>query len=83
MRVPAIIYADEALIRDMDDKVGEQAMNVATLPGIVDGILRDARRPLGLRLPDRRRGGFRPGPWRRRLGGRGRLRHLVRRAHAC
>jgi tRNA-splicing ligase RtcB (3'-phosphate/5'-hydroxy nucleic acid ligase) len=35
MRVPAIIYADEALIRDMDDKVGEQAINVATLPGIV------------------------------------------------
>jgi tRNA-splicing ligase RtcB len=35
MRVPAIIYADEALIRDMDDKVGEQATNVATLPGIV------------------------------------------------
>lgn len=35
MRVPAIIYADEALIRDMDDKVGEQASNVATLRGIV------------------------------------------------
>ena len=35
MRVPAIIYADEDLIRDMDDKVGEQAINVATLPGIV------------------------------------------------
>jgi tRNA-splicing ligase RtcB len=35
MRVPAIIYADEGLIRDMDDKVAEQAMNVATLPGIV------------------------------------------------
>jgi tRNA-splicing ligase RtcB len=35
MRVPAIIYADEGLIRDMDDKVGEQAVNVATLPGIV------------------------------------------------
>jgi tRNA-splicing ligase RtcB len=35
MRVPAIIYADEALIADMDDKVGEQAVNVATLPGIV------------------------------------------------
>jgi tRNA-splicing ligase RtcB len=35
MRVPAIIYADEALIRDMDDKVCEQASNVATLPGIV------------------------------------------------
>jgi len=35
MRVPAIIYADEALIRGMDDKVYEQAANVATLPGIV------------------------------------------------
>ena len=35
MRVPAIIYADETLIRDMDDKVGEQAANVASLPGIV------------------------------------------------
>ncbi len=35
MRVPAIIYADEDLIRDMDDKVYEQATNVATLPGIV------------------------------------------------
>src|SRR5512141_186531 len=35
MRVPAIIYADESLIRDMDDKVYEQAANVATLPGIV------------------------------------------------
>ena len=35
MRVPAIIYADENLIRDMDDKVYIQAANVATLPGIV------------------------------------------------
>ena len=35
MRVPAIIYADEALSRAMDDKVDEQAVNVATLPGIV------------------------------------------------
>ena len=35
MRVPAIIYADEKLIRDMDDKVYEQAVNVAMLPGIV------------------------------------------------
>ena len=33
--VPAIIYADESLIRDMDDKVGEQAANVASLPGVV------------------------------------------------
>ncbi|OOG23638.1 RNA-splicing ligase RtcB [Thioalkalivibrio denitrificans] len=35
MRVPAIIYASEALISEMDDKVAEQACNVATLPGIV------------------------------------------------
>ena len=35
MRVPAIIYADEQLIRDMDDQVYIQAANVATLPGIV------------------------------------------------
>ncbi|TVP84620.1 MAG: RtcB family protein [Thioalkalivibrio sp.] len=35
MRVPAIIYADADLLADMDDKVGEQASNVATLPGIV------------------------------------------------
>ena len=35
MRVPAVIYASEALIRAMDDKVYEQAVNVATLPGIV------------------------------------------------
>lgn len=35
MRVPAIIYADESLIRDIDDKVYEQVSNVAALPGIV------------------------------------------------
>jgi tRNA-splicing ligase RtcB len=35
MRVPGIIYASEALMRDMDDKVREQVVNVATLPGIV------------------------------------------------
>jgi tRNA-splicing ligase RtcB len=35
MRVPAVIYADENLIRAMDDKVYEQAVNVARLPGIV------------------------------------------------
>ena len=38
MRVPAIIYADEALLRGMDDKVGEQARNVATLPGGVGAV---------------------------------------------
>jgi tRNA-splicing ligase RtcB len=35
MRVPVILYASEALIRGMDDKVLEQAANVAALPGIV------------------------------------------------
>ncbi len=35
MRVPAVIYADEPLLRAMDHKVYEQAVNVATLPGIV------------------------------------------------
>ena len=35
MRVPAVIYASEALLRAMDDKVYEQAANVAALPGIV------------------------------------------------
>ena len=35
MRVPAVIYASEALIRGMDDKVYQQVTNVATLPGIV------------------------------------------------
>ena len=35
MRVPAVIFADEALLRAMDDKVREQAVNVAMLPGIV------------------------------------------------
>ncbi len=35
MRVPGILYADEALLRDMDDKVFVQLSNVASLPGIV------------------------------------------------
>ena len=35
MRVPAIIYADQRLIEAMDEKVYQQAMNVAKLPGIV------------------------------------------------
>jgi len=35
MRVPGILYADEALLRDMDDKVFAQLSNVACLPGIV------------------------------------------------
>jgi len=35
MRVPAVIYASESLVRDMDRKVYEQAVNVAALPCIV------------------------------------------------
>ncbi len=35
MHVPAVIYADDTLIDEMDDKVAEQLTNVARLPGIV------------------------------------------------
>lgn len=35
MRAPAVIFGSEALVRAMDQKVYEQAMNVAMLPGIV------------------------------------------------
>jgi tRNA-splicing ligase RtcB len=36
MRVPAVLFATEELVADMDDKVREQMTNVATLPGIVE-----------------------------------------------
>ena len=35
MRVPAVIYGDREILQEMDDKVYTQAINVATLPGIV------------------------------------------------
>jgi len=35
MLAPAVIYASEALVREMDEKVREQASHVAMLPGIV------------------------------------------------
>jgi len=35
MRVPAILYADRALVDEMEDKVLEQMTHVASLPGIV------------------------------------------------
>ena len=35
MRVPGIIFANQALVEAMDEKVREQVMNVAALPGIV------------------------------------------------
>jgi tRNA-splicing ligase RtcB len=34
MRVPARVFASKGIIKDMDEKVREQATNVATLPGI-------------------------------------------------
>ncbi len=39
MRVPGILFADEALLREMEDKVLEQIGNVATLPGIVQASM--------------------------------------------
>ncbi|MGK0618595.1 RtcB family protein [Meiothermus cerbereus] len=38
MRVPGILYASEALLREMDDKVLEQLANVASLPGVVQAV---------------------------------------------
>ncbi|MBL7481177.1 RtcB family protein [Legionella bononiensis] len=38
MLVPAVIFASEELIVDMDMKVYEQLSNVATLPGIVQSV---------------------------------------------
>ena len=35
MHVPAVFYASESLVKNMDEKVYEQACNVAMLPGIV------------------------------------------------
>jgi len=35
MRVPGLMFADEGLLREMDEKVYEQLCNVAALPGIV------------------------------------------------
>ena len=36
MRVPGVIYGSKELVAAMDDKVYEQLVNVAALPGIVD-----------------------------------------------
>lgn len=38
MRVPVLLYGGEGLIQTMDDKVREQAENVASLPGIVGAV---------------------------------------------
>lgn len=39
MRVPGVLFADEELLADMDDKVYDQVAAVATLPGIVKASL--------------------------------------------
>lgn len=39
MRVPGLLFASEALLREMDDKVYVQLCNVASLPGIVGAAL--------------------------------------------
>lgn len=39
MRVPALIYGDRDLVRDMDQAVARQLANVAALPGIVRAAL--------------------------------------------
>lgn len=35
MNVAAVIFGDEQLVAEMDEKVAQQAVNVAALPGIV------------------------------------------------
>jgi tRNA-splicing ligase RtcB (3'-phosphate/5'-hydroxy nucleic acid ligase) len=42
LRVPGNLYASEQLIRDMDLKVYEQDVNVATLPRIQKAFLESA-----------------------------------------
>jgi len=39
MRVPALIFASQKLIEEMDEKVREQVTNVACLPGIVSASM--------------------------------------------
>ena len=50
MNVPALIYASEALIREMDHKVYEQAVNVAALPALGSSLMRGILRILLARL---------------------------------
>ena len=82
MRVPVRVFASRALLEAIGAESSlEQAVNAATLPGRGRARAGDARRPPGLRLPDRRRGRHRAAA-RRDLAGRHRLRHQLRRAAA-
>jgi tRNA-splicing ligase RtcB len=49
MRVPVMFHGDEALLVDLDDTVMAQAMNVASLPGIIDAahVLPDGHQGYG------------------------------------
>ena len=78
MRVPGRIFASDALMEVA--AMGEATSKWPTSPICLasSSVVRHTRHPLGLRVPDRRRGSDRH---RRRRGGlarRGRLRHLLR-----
>ncbi len=47
MQVPVIVFADDELIREMDQQVYQQAANVAALPGIVRASYMPCRTPIG------------------------------------
>ena len=81
MRVPGRIFASRELVDALDEKVREQLANVASLPGIVGAAYAMPDAHWGYGFPDRRRRGLRSGAGRHHLGGRRRLRHLLRRAH--
>ena len=58
MRVPGLIYADEAMIDSMaGDMAIQQVANTATLAGHCGARARHAGHSLGLRLSHRRCGG--------------------------
>ena len=70
--MPVVILASEALLHTMDDKALEQAVNVATLPGIVGAsyVMPDAHWGYGFPIGgvaafDADAGGVRVGRWRR------------------
>ena len=83
MRVPAVFYADEKLIAEMDDKVLEQIGNVACLPGIVDAAYTMPDAHWGYGFPIGGVAAFDPERGRRHFGWRRRFRHLLRRTHAA
>ncbi len=60
MRVPALIFADEELMAQMEDDVFRQLSNVATLPGIVMGAMAMPDAHLGYGFPIGGVGAFDP-----------------------